>query len=347
MSHPTDTLTSIRDTAARWLVRRERGLSADEQQSFTAWMNSDSRHAAAVSQLESTWGSLDRPLQAGAADAVLQRLHTFVARRRQRRFAATAMVFAVLCGAVYFSQLHRPETATAGVKVLLAEKRTLPDGSVAELNGAVLDVDFATRLRRVVLRQGEAHFQVVEDLDRPFVVEAAGIEVRAVGTAFSIQVGRNAVEVLVTAGRVAVEKEKVAGFSTAVSRVAPETTNEALFLDAGHNAVIDLSRPTVAGSNIATVSEAEVAERLAWRSPRLEFTGVPLSDAIALMNQHSAAPGRPSLRLVIDDPVIGREEVSGLFRADKVETFIRVLENGFGLKIEPRGENERVLRRAR
>ena len=86
MSHSTDTLTSIRDTAARWLVRRERGLSAHEQQDFSAWMTSDSRHAAAVSQLEATWESLDRPLQAGAADAVQQRLRSFAARRRQRRY---------------------------------------------------------------------------------------------------------------------------------------------------------------------------------------------------------------------------------------------------------------------
>jgi transmembrane sensor len=54
-------------------------------------------------------------------------------------------------------------------------------------------------------RSGEAHFFVEKDPQRPFVVNAAGIDVRAVGTAFNVRIDPAAVEVLVTEGRVRVD----------------------------------------------------------------------------------------------------------------------------------------------
>jgi transmembrane sensor len=57
----------------------------------------------------------------------------------------------------------------------------------------------------VVLERGEAHFQVAKNPARPFVVVARGVEIRAVGTAFSVGLESTRVEVLVTEGQVAVE----------------------------------------------------------------------------------------------------------------------------------------------
>src|SRR5204863_5888557 len=76
-----------------------------------------------------------------------------------------------------------------------------PDGSVVELNrGAVVSAHFTASERRMRLVSGEANFKVAKDPQRPFVVEARGVAVRAVGTAFNVRIDAVSVEVLVTEG---------------------------------------------------------------------------------------------------------------------------------------------------
>ena len=370
MSTPADTLPeAVREAAATWLVRRERGLTATEEQAYRAWLAADPRHAAAMARYESTWSALDRPRQGGATAAVKEKLEKYSRRRRRRRRLITSVTaFCALALTAYFwfrspiSELPSPTTGSA--VVVRPETRTLSDGSVVELKeGGQFTVDFTPAFRRVALRQGEAHFQVTKDPARPFIVAAGGVEFRAVGTAFSVELGKGEVELLVTEGVVAVATQMADGRSELAGQKSeggshetgkPDlrspnshlpTTDESRLVTAGNRLTVDLSTATIHPTTAVTAEEASAA--LDWRSPRLEFSGVPLAQAVALMNQHSTAPGRPGVKLVIEDPAVGKEEVSGLFRADKIDTFVSVLENGFGLKAERRGEGEIVLRRVR
>src|SRR3546814_19282958 len=59
-------------------------------------------------------------------------------------------------------------------------------------------------MRRVILRRGEASFEVAHNVQRPFVVSAEGLDVRAVGTAFVVGIEDGGVEVTVAEGVVAV-----------------------------------------------------------------------------------------------------------------------------------------------
>src|SRR3546814_13511842 len=59
-------------------------------------------------------------------------------------------------------------------------------------------------MRRVILRRGEASFEVAHNVQRPFVVSAEGLDVRAVGTAFVVGIEDGGVEVTVEEGVVAV-----------------------------------------------------------------------------------------------------------------------------------------------
>jgi transmembrane sensor len=233
------------------------------------------------------------------------------------------------------------------------ESRTLPDGSIVELReGAKIAVDFSGPLRRVTLQAGEAHFQVVKDREHPFVVSAGGVETRAVGTAFLVELNARAVEVLVTQGRVAVSRTTTT--PTAIDPVKnppaePAGNFEPLLLDAGRHVVVDPGKP---GAQLVTAEMAptELAERLAWRSVRLEFSGTPLAQAVALMNRSGGgADGHPQITLVIDpaSPGLAAEPVSGLFRADNAETFVRMLQLSLGVEVERRGESEIVLHKAK
>ncbi len=156
---------------------------------------------------------LAKPLTASAAvrcelEAELKR-----ARRRRVRVIAGALCVVLMAGVIGQSVFWRGEQAWPAVEtaaqssavVSRPEKRVLPDGSVVELKeGASIAVDFNAATRRVALQRGEAYFQVAGNPVRPFVVSAGSIEARAVGTAFTVQLGSSAVEVLVTEGRVAV-----------------------------------------------------------------------------------------------------------------------------------------------
>jgi ferric-dicitrate binding protein FerR (iron transport regulator) len=97
---------------------------------------------------------------------------------------------------------------TAGSTVVRRpDVQKLPDGTRVELNaGTEFVVEFTPGVRAVRLVRGEALFAVPKNPARPFVVGAGAVSVRAVGTAFAVRHGAAVVGVLVTEGRIAVER---------------------------------------------------------------------------------------------------------------------------------------------
>lgn len=279
---------------------------------------------------------LDWPQHAGQADAVTREIEGFVRRRRRQRIgAATACLAAILAGGFTWQQWATTEVIPAvSTVVSLPPARTLPDGSQMELKpGADVAVEFtATTMgpRRVVLRKGEAHFTVTKNPDRPFIVETGGVAVRAVGTAFSVQQSDARVEVVVTEGRVALD--------------APERAGAALaFVDAGSHAVMAPATPM---PQVATLSTAELGEKLAWRVARLEFNGTPLREVVALFNRHAAIlPKGARTRLVLGDPALESLPLSGMLRADNLPVLLKILESSYGIRTTPGAGGELVLRR--
>ncbi|MBI4625960.1 MAG: FecR domain-containing protein, partial [Verrucomicrobia bacterium] len=198
--------------ASAWIARRDAGMTPDETEEFMRW-KAVPAHAFALARHEKTWSFFERPAQIGQGASLVHEVRLRVARRRRRRAGAALAAAAALMVAGFV--LRGPSPATAPLAspvaptavVLLPETRILPDGSKAELRpGADLVVEFTRYVRRLSLRKGEAHFQVTKDPDRPFVVAVSGVEVRAIGTAFAVELNHTAVAVLVTEGRVKVDR---------------------------------------------------------------------------------------------------------------------------------------------
>ena len=283
--------------------------------------------------------TLDWAVEAGLSGEVLRELG---ARRRRRRVNALGVVAAVLVAAAvvwqmpFAARVQGPGAPTA--VVIQPQRQVLPDGSVAELKaGALIRVEFSEAVRRVVLERGEAHFTVTKNPARPFVVAAGRLEVRAVGTAFAVDLGATMIEVVVTEGRVAVNPA-VAVLPPVGAPVTPPT-----FVEAGQRVLVDeiQLRPDAPGWPVDQLAAAELAETQAWRVPRLEFSGTPLAEALPLFNRHSP------VRLVLDDPVLGRLRLSGLIRADNTDALLRLLEANFGITAERSNPNEIRLRQVR
>ncbi|MEO7797184.1 MAG: FecR domain-containing protein [Opitutaceae bacterium] len=291
---------------------------------------------------------LDWAREEGQAGRVMADLDRYLKRRSQRRQrAAFAVVTVLLIGGwawrPWVVRVTPAETAAVlaaahDAVVLRPSQQTLPDGSLVELNaGAEIEVDFSGPLRRVILRRGEGHFQVAKNPQRAFVVSAGEIDVRAVGTAFAVDHATQRVEVLVTEGRVSIDQPAHPSDSVPTPPLGT--------LDAGNQMIV--TRPSARPgaelhSEITTVSPQAMATRLAWRVPRLEFAATPLSRAVLLFNEESSRRGGD--RLVLGDPALGNVLLSGVLRADDVESLLRLLAGEFHIRSEREG-NAIVLRR--
>lgn len=346
------TTEGITAMASAWLARRDKGLTPDEESEFALWRFSDPRHAAAVARLETAWGAMDalrefRPdarvhpdaelLAAPKADVVLRFPRGTIAVAA----AALLMVGLFLWLAVPFGGAPRRQAIVHPGP----ERMALEDGSMVELNtGARIEVAFTEQERLVRLVRGEAHFTVAKNPDRPFVVSAGIVSVRAVGTAFSVSLAQQSVTVLVTHGRVQ------------LNAPTPTASSELPRLEAGQRAVIDTASlerpasdlvpsPTLPSSapppvvDVRDLTPVEVERSLSWQGIRLEFIDMRLSDVVSDFNRYNRQ------KLVVRDRGLDDFIIGGNFRADNVDAFVRLLETSFGISVIREGE-EIVLRQS-
>lgn len=329
---------AIAATAAAWLAQRDDELAPAAARDFAAWRAADPRHEAAVQRLEHTWSALQqlrdfRPAAVRHPDRDLLRGRARVRPVRLWPVWAAAAAFLV-AGLLWWA---RPGPAAPGVQIFATagegyERVHLADGSILELNGGTeVQVDFSGPGRRVHLRRGEAHFTVAKDASRPFLVEAGGVSVRAIGTAFNVRYGLREVEVLVTEGRVAVAPAAGPAAEPAVP----------LQLGANERTVIATAGPAVpAAPPVERVGPGRIREALAWQGPRLVFADTPLAEAAAQFNRHNA------VRIELADAELGALPIGGSFRAEHVDAFLRLLEGGGEIAVE-RPAPDRVLLRRR
>lgn len=334
MSDPNPaTSGTLDDAAAQWLARRDRGLTAAEQDAYLQWLRSDGRHGVAITRLEKTWQALDTLTRWQPEHSARPNPDLLAMPRRRSRWVMPTWLSAaaVITIGFIFYQTYVVETApapTAGPVAPSYERRVLADGSVIEINrGAVVQVAYTDTGRSVQLLQGEAHFTVAKDALRPFVVQAGQVTIRALGTVFNVRLEPERVEVLVTEGRVQVDPPTAGG-----PVLSPPQ------LEAGQRAIFTL-QDAVFQSVVAQVDADEIAATLAWQPRWLEFVDAPLIEVLVEFNRQ----GGP--RLVLADPALARLRVGGSFRADNADGFVRLLESGFGVQAE-RTATRIILRKA-
>lgn len=347
----------IERTAAQWVLRRDRGLSATEQDELSQWLAADARHGEALALQRWGWDELDRlaGLQTSLGAVADPDLFAPKAKARARRWwwLAGASSLAAAAAVVLLITLRSPPTTSENVTPPMVvstamaapcERLTLEDGSVAELNrGAAVEVVYSATERRVRLVRGEANFTVAKNPERPFVVNAGGVDVRAVGTVFNVRLAREAVEVVVSEGRVKLETwsgDALAAGLANTTRVSPPQLAAEVLLSVGQSAVVSLVA-SAPGPQVNSLAQTELAARLAWQPRLLDFTGASLTEIVTEFNR------RNPVQLVVGEPSLGTMRLSATFRSDNVEGFVRLMESDFGMRAEWRSEREIVLRRMR
>ena len=323
----------IEQQGADWIARHYAGLSAAERSEFKNWQKLDPRHAAVFAELEKTWLALERVRPSGKVEGRIDAdiLAPRGLRAGWRLAPALAAAILVLAGALWWRATPtEPIRYASAVATDVGEFKNvgLPDGSTVLVNtNTRIETAYSAAERRVRLVRGEAHFTVAKNPARPFYVEANGVAVRAVGTAFNVRLRSDSVEVLVTEGRVRVA-DALGGASLLMDKSEQVSTDDVHLLKAGERAVVagsvepgGMRKPVPA----ALVSATEVERVLAWQDRRLEFGAVPLSEIIAEFNRYNR------VQLAIEDPALAVERFGGSFRVDQPDAFVRLLENRFGV----------------
>ena len=330
---------AVTAAASKWLARRDRGLTPVEQDAYLEWLRADPRPAEAVNRQAA---ALERMMglhewQPALSTAPNPDLFAPPRSRRTFRLCTLAAAAAVALGAVswWLGPTPAPEAPVSHLQ--FNRRQMLADGSSVELrDGSGVDVLYTQDERRVRLRGGEAHFSVARNPDRPFIVEAGGVAVRAVGTAFNVRMEDETVAVLVTHGKVVVSSPTTAGpVALTVGEATTVPLPAAPADPAGWTAAAAAAVPVV-----TRLSPEEIQSELAWQVPRLQFHETALADAVHEFNFHGG--GR---RLIIGDADLGRIPIGGTFRVDNPEGFVRLLEITVAVKGEEIGDGTIVLRR--
>ena len=278
-------VAEVRAQAAAWLARlRSEERGPQDEAGFRAWLAESELHRQAFDAINTVWEA------AGALPRMPRR------RPVESRRAVMASMLALVAGA---GSLGVWRAATAGTyATAVGEQRrvALDDGSMIILDtNSKIRVDLGDERRQIELIRGRAHFEVVRDARRPFVVEAAGREVVAVGTAFEVTREKDEVCVVVTKGEVAVFDPKLTTRQT-VERGARVTLSD----EGPRRDRPDLARVT------------------AWRQGRAVFENDTLADAVAEMNRYSRRP------IVLEGDAADMR-VSGVYSTGDTEAFARSL----------------------
>jgi len=338
---------TIETEAREWLIRLDGDtpLTSVEITALRKWAERSPAHRQELKRISRFWDNanilteLAIPLNSNHMQGSLTGIVTGIIA--EYRLAAVAAVFLLAIGITFTYWMTLPESNTTGNGIYgtaIGQLRTvaLPDGSSMQLNtDSQVQVDYGSSVRKIRLLRGESLFEVTHDPDKPFEVYAGGNMIRAVGTAFSVQLMDDKVKVTVAEGKV--ELVAVKNKSTALEDKNPgaQPAQERLgFLEHGQSATLS---NTI--NQLQTLVQQELDKQLSWRHGFLSFSGEPLKKVVREINRYTP------VTIEIADPELENLPVGGRFRVDDLDAMLDVLETSFGIRIS-RIDDQRILLRS-
>ena len=383
--------SSIEAEARQWLIRldSDTSLSQADRAALSEWAGRSPAHHQELVRISAFWNEanvlteLSIPLQASAsqtskdnqqAQEVSDSLGGFwsglagsvsgsvnavanvFANKIAMSVTAMALVVVVVVNGPFSTVNYSDSNGIYVAAIGEVVSQTLADGTVLKINtDSQVQVDYSESVRKIRLLRGEAHFAVAHNKAWPFEVYAGKGRVKAVGTAFSVQLSDDMVQVLVSEGRVdlAAVVHNIMASQGVVQDIAqadadkqqeinkaytPELAtigsldigqqarfyNRAITVDSGSgdaNAVSDLIQ------QIDTLEEQELERRLAWRSGYLVFSGDPLVQVVEEINRYT------TMNVEISDPVLRDIKIGGRFKVGELDAMLSVFESSFAIRV--------------
>ena len=312
-----------------------------ENQKVSRWLSDPKNEEEVSAILKSDWEQTNAAKPEGQFDqsAILNLLKSRIAdgreiavrsgkgtvRNRPFLVRVAAVVLLVLGVGYFYYQLNtQPEIAISPIEMV--EKTTakgqrsivrLRDGSQVMLHAEsriTYGADFGERAREVFL-EGEAFFEVAEDIERPFQVRTAHTLTTALGTSFNVMdyPGENQSRISLATGKVKVLK-------TGQKQEAP------LYLEPGEEAVVNSKNGSMARRKF------DSKRVLSWTRGVLYFDDTDLQETLKMLERWYD----------VDFEVLTNRDLShlkgtGEFENQTLENILRVLSYSMDFSFEIQG----------
>ena len=318
--------------ASEWVAKLDAGeLSKADSERLTQWLQSNPLNREALSSQLQQWSDMDilseltllnindKPFGLFARLGQAFHWNTTNWLTPKSAIASLAMFMFIIAwfGVTYFSNNQVGLELAIETSIGEQKSESLPDGSVVHVNTiSSAQISYTRNERSVVLRSGEAFFDVAPEKDRPFVVYAADTTVRAVGTAFSVYNNQGAINVSVTEG-------SVEFISNGVSKIIAATEYGQKNLSSGN-----VARYRDKLTQVETQPASELARQLSWQDGMLEFRGESLEYVVSELSRYTDA------QIVIVDDDIRDIRLGGYFKIGDIEGLASTLALGFNIQVD-------------
>lgn len=329
MSKPLNSKSlTLSEMAARWYLRmREHGHNQRhaEHHAFEQWLADDPRHGAEYDSIARAMGQLDSTEGLSKlAEAAEQ--HAFLAnearRKAKQRRLAQLMVVCFICVAGYFSHQQYQVWQAKPVMQMAAQNpvgqiaiKTLDDGTKVTLSAkSDMEVTYYRHQRHVLLKEGEAVFEVTKDPGRPFVVETNTAKVTVLGTRFAVNRLEQVVRVSVDHGRVKVEPKLESATAQADNplNISREITNGQVVEVYPNHAMVLVNRPA--------------SDAFAFLNGRLVFDRADTSEIAYTVSRYRLKPVQSQGKQV--------RNISADINIQDIDQFLRGLPNIAPVKLQ-------------
>lgn len=303
----------IGQEAQHWFLALLDRPTAAKRAAALAWRQADPAHEDAWLRFEAGWQAAASPAsrlardEAGELAQYLQAMDDRKATRKWTAVAIAGLLALGLSGALWLERPHLLQDLAADHVTGRGERRsvTLADGTTVLLDAdSALDVDYSPGLRHVTLLRGAGFFDVTHS-DVPFVVAAAGGEVRVMGTGFDLRLLEKGAAVTLDHGRVAVRSAEGAQ----------------VILQPGETTRFDAAA-------VEPAKAVDLQDSLAWRGGRYVFYQARLADVVDEIARYR--PGR----IVLTSAALAEEKVTGSFTLADPDAALASLQASVGFRMD-------------
>lgn len=346
MTTSTPDSFAIKEQAAAWLVKMDNAsLSEEESAGFQEWLNTSEFHLTYFNKLTKNWDAMGAlqpladayPISSFKKHSPSQRsVKSGTPNWFSRLFSVPALSGYAAVMILTLAIALKPEVVETKSYATAAGEHasyTLDDGSIIMLNtDTELTVGYSKHQRLITLKRGEANFDVAKNKERPFVVEAGGGIVWAVGTVFDVRSTEGNVDVFVSRGTVKVYSDTNAE-NQKLSLASPVSTSLTEAIVTAGNAI--KYQKTV--GKILALTEKEKHNKLAWIGGSLIFDGETLEQAVAEISRYTKK------QIVFSDEDIKSIRIGGHYNTNDVEALLFTLSKSFNIKVTKEASDRIVL----
>lgn len=298
---------SLSEQADFWVIQLDNPMSDNQEMAFRLWLQANPAHRAAYDEARQIWALATDAAATYSRDNQPKPAGTIKPNKLRVASLTVALVLILLTG-LFFLQIPLRPAGTLQTAYNSFRDIELADGSHAVLDaGSEIRINYSANERVVRLKEGGVFVDVTPNKSRPFIVSVNQFDVRAVGTAYSVELLQGNLDVSVHEGVIEI--------------LDPHHATQApIRLQEGQSWSFNM------GSNTAEVRENISVAHAYWRKGQLKSEDQPLGEILEKLSRHIGE------NVLWINPEIQAIKVSGLFQLDNSNFLLDVLLKKYGIE---------------